>query len=310
MRHDLASMPSVPWATIPEMSAQADAQRPVGVRSGFVWIASYPKSGNTWTRALLHNLIKATSDEDDVQDINSLNRFTVSVSGRELYAQFLGFKPTDRHRAQTAAARHRVQRYVAEQFEGLIFAKTHQALMVDRGSTTIDLGVTAGAIYIVRNPLDVVISLAHHLGQPVDRAIAILATENIELDVTETQVHEVIGSWSQHVASWTRKPHPAIHVMRYEDMLAAPQPTFAALARHLRMSPTSAELADAIDRSAFDRLRAQEDLGGFRERPRQATRFFREGRADQWKDILIPRQVDQIVRIHAEMMTRFGYLPS
>lgn len=278
-------------------------------RSGFVWIASYPKSGNTWTRAFLHNLIRATADETGVQDINGLNRFTVSVSGRELYAGMLGFTPTDRHREQTAAVRHQVQRYVAAQFEGLIFAKTHQALMVDRGSTTIDFDVTAGAIYIVRNPLDVAISLAHHMGQPVDRAIATMATENIELDVTETQVHEVVGSWSQHVASWTRRPHPALHIMRYEDMLGAPQPTFHALARHLLMCPTEAQFADAIDRSSFGQLRAQEDVAGFRERPRHAQRFFREGRAGQWRDILTSRQIDQIVRDHRSQMTRFGYLP-
>lgn len=285
-------------------------QRAVEPRSGFVWLASYPKSGNTWTRAFLHNLFKAISGEDDIQDINGLNRFTVSVSGRDLYAEKLGFRPTDQHREQTAAVRHQVQRYVAEQFEGLIFAKTHQALTVDRGSTTIDFEVTAGAVYIVRNPLDVVISLAHHLGQPVDRAIAIMGTRNIELDVTDIQVHEVIGSWSQHVLSWTRKPHQAIYVMRYEDMLAAPKATFDALARHLLMAPTAAQLADAIDRSSFDRLRAQEEADGFRERPQHLNCFFREGRAGQWKDILTSQQVDRIVRDHREQMARFGYLPA
>lgn len=297
------------WPTNPVTNPRAGRQGKAEPRSGFVWLASYPKSGNTWTRAFLHNLIKTTFDEDDIQDINGLNRFTVSVGGRDLYAEMLGFKPTDRHREQTAAVRHRVQRYVAEQFEGLIFAKTHQALMVDRGSTTIDFEVTAGAIYIVRNPLDVVISLAHHLGQSVDRAIAIMGTRNIELDVTETQVHEVIGSWSQHVLSWTRRPHRAIYIMRYEDMLAAPEATFDALARHLLMSPTAAQLADAIDRSSFDKLRAQEDVDGFRERPRHAGRFFREGRAGQWKDILTARQIDQMVGDHGEQMARFGYLP-
>lgn len=278
-------------------------------RSGIVWLASYPKSGNTWTRAFLHNLFKVISGEGDIQDINELARFTGSLSGRDLYEEILGFKPTGQHREQVAAVRHQVQRYVAEQTKGLIFAKTHQALMVDRGSTTIDFTVTAGAIYIVRNPLDVAISFAHHLGQSIDGAISIMGSKDVELDATGIQVHEVIGSWSQHVRSWTRKPHQAIYLMRYEDMLAAPEATFGALARHLLIAPTAPQLANAIDSSSFEKLRAQEDVGGFRERPQHAERFFREGRAGQWEDILTPQQVDRIVEDHGEQMARFGYLP-
>src|SRR5262249_36967401 len=104
-----------------------------------------------------------------------------------------------------------------------------------------------------------------------------------ETPITAKQVYEVYGSWSQHVTSWTRKPHPAIYVMRYEDMLAEPQKTFGALAPHLLFTPSESELADAIDRSSFERLREQEEKAGFKERPEKAERFFREGRAEQWK---------------------------
>jgi hypothetical protein len=249
------------------------------------------------------------SGEGDTQNINGLNRFTAAVNGRELYAQTLGFKPADEHRDQIAAARHEVQRRTAEQFEGLIFTKAHQALLVDRGFTTINFEVTAGAIYIVRNPLDVAISYAHHLGRSLDEAIAVMGRANAEIPVTETQVHEVVGSWSQHVLSWTHKPHQAIYVMRYEDMLATPELTFGGLARHLLLSPTPGQLADAIDRSSFTRLRAQEESEGFQERPIQTGRFFREGRAGQWRDILTKEQVSKIVEDHGPQMARFDYLP-
>ena len=278
-------------------------------RSGLVWLASYPKSGNTWTRAFLHNLFKGMSGEAGTQDINGLNRFTAAVNGRELYAETLGFKPTDEHRDQIAAARHEVQRRATEQFEGLIFTKTHQALMVDRGSTTINFAVTAGVIYIVRNPLDVAVSYAHHLGCSLDETIAIMGSANAEIPVTETQVYEVLGSWSQHVLSWTHKPHQALCVMRYEDMLATPERTFGELARHLLLTPTPGQLAGAIDRSSFARLRAQEESEGFQERPSETDRFFREGRAGQWKDILTKKQVTRIVEDHGPQMARFGYLP-
>jgi hypothetical protein len=288
-----------------DVSGQARPQP----RSGLVWLASYPRSGNTWTRAFLHNLFKGMSGEAGTQNINELNRFTAAVNGRELYAETLGFRPADEHRDQIAAARHEVQRRTAEQFEGLIFTKTHQALVVDRGSTTINFAVTAGAIYIVRNPLDVAISYAHHLGCPLDETIAVMGRANAEIPVTETQVHEVVGSWSQHVLSWTHKPHQTIYVMRYEDMLATPERTFGGLARHLLLSPTPGQLPDAIERASFALLRAQEDSEGFQERPSQTGRFFREGRAGQWQDILTKEQVARIVKDHGPQMARFGYLP-
>jgi hypothetical protein len=300
---------TMPWQTIAAPYPQQDIGVKKQPRSGFVWLASYPKSGNTWARTFLHNLIGAMSGEAGSQDINKLNRFTASVGNREFYAEILGFKPTDKHRNETAAARHEVQRRIAGQFEGLIFTKTHQALVLDRGSTTINFEVTAGAIYIVRNPLDIAISLAHHLARSVDQAIAIMSTRNSELEVTEAQVHEVIGSWSQHVLSWTRKPHQAIYVMRYEDMLAAPESTFGGLARHLLLAPTPTQLAAAIERSSFDQLRAQEERAGFLEKPKEAERFFRDGRAGQWKELLTPQQIAVIVKDHGEQMARFGYLP-
>jgi hypothetical protein len=45
------------------------------------------------------------------------------------------------------------------------------------------------------------------------------------------------------------------------------------------------------------------------EKPEHAQRFFREGRAGQWKDILSAEQIDRIVSDHREQMARFGYLP-
>lgn len=289
-----------------ETAKRSTAEAP---RSGIVWLASYPKSGNTWTRAFLHNLVRVTSGEAQAQQINELNQFSMTSSATYLFEKVLGFSPTEKHLDQIAAARAGAQEYLADLVEGLIFVKTHQALAVDRGHPTINFSVTSGAIYIIRNPLDVAVSYAHHLAGTVDEAIHLMNTKNAETAVTDKQVYELYGSWSQHVLSWTRKPHRAIYVMRYEDMLTDPQKTFGGLARHLLFTPTEQQLADAIDRSSFDRLREQEEQEGFLERPDVAKRFFREGRTGQWKEVLTPAQVQRIVDAHGEQMQRFGYLP-
>jgi hypothetical protein len=280
-------------------------------KSGIVWIASYLKSGNTWARAFLHNLVKVRNGEGDEQDINEMARFSTWELDKKRYAHFLGFEPDNAiHRSEIAATRHAVHRQVADTSEGLIFVKTHNALVMDRGHPTISFAATAGVVYIIRNPLDVAISYAHHAGVSVDDAIYKMSMTDAETDGSDIAVYEVHGSWSQHVWSWTRKDNRALHVMRYEDMLADPKTRFAALARHLLIDFTPQQLERAIERSSFARLQSQEREKGFRERPPTADgHFFREGRAGQWKEVLTSSQVDRIVRDHGEQMQRFGYLP-
>jgi hypothetical protein len=279
-------------------------------KSGIVWIASYPKSGNTWARAFLHNLVKTRNGESDEQDINEMARFSTWELDKKRYAHFLGFEPDNStHRNEIAATRHAVHRQVADTTEGLIFVKTHNALVMDRGHATVNFAATSGAVYIVRNPLDVAISYAHHAGAPIDDTIEYMSRKDVETEGSDIAVYEVHGSWSQHVWSWTRNNNRALHVMRYEDMLAEPEKSFAALARHLLIEFTPQQLQTAVEHSSFARLQTQEKKRGFRERPPNADgNFFREGRAGQWKDVLTPAQIDRIVRTHGEQMRRFGYL--
>lgn len=289
------------------MTAQAAAA--TTPQSGLVWLASYPKSGNTWTRTLLSNLVTIMGGEQEPLDINSINRFSVGENITSFYKDILGYAPGPQHRKEIDETRHQVQAAIADQFEGLIFVKTHNALVIDRRYPVINFAVTSGAVYIVRNPLDVAISLAHHMGRTIDEAIEVMATRDMETPINDKRVHEIWGSWSQNVESWTRKPHRAIYVMRYEDMLSDPVKIFGGLARHLLLNPTPEELRLAIERASFESVQAQEDAEGFHEKPKQAKRFFREGRAGQWKDVLSERQVARITEVHREQMERFGYWP-
>jgi hypothetical protein len=99
-----------------------------------------------------------------------------------------------------------------------------------------------------------------------------------------------------------------VHLMRYEDMLANPERSFAALARFLRLAPSEEQLKRAIAKSSFTELRRQEEERGFKERPEVAQQFFREGRAGQWQKALTQQQIADICSVHAPIMQRFGYL--
>ncbi|MCP4183841.1 MAG: sulfotransferase domain-containing protein [Hyphomicrobiales bacterium] len=277
---------------------------------GIIWLASYPKSGNTWTRNFLHNLINVMAGEElGIQDINKMNHLsTWEISGKS-YEKLLDKNLNQCTREEIASVRHQVQQQIADDADGLAFVKTHHALVMDRKKPTINFDVTCGAIYIVRNPLDVAISFSHHLNASIDEAIEQMAIEGLETPINEKSVYEVYSSWSQHVESWTRKPQRTIYVMRYEDMLSEPETTFRGLAHHLLLEPSIIQLERSIELSSFEKLQSQETEKGFREKPKDAKLFFRSGRANQWREELNGQQIDRIVKAHRKQMERFNYYP-
>jgi hypothetical protein len=181
--------------------------------------------------------------------------------------------------------------------------------MEAHGFPTVTFEVTAGAIYVVRNPLDVAISYAHHLGASIEDAIGYMAKARAQVPASNNHVHELLGSWSEHVESWTAKPNAALHVVRYEDMLMKPQTAFGGIVRFLGLQVPRERLERAIARSSFRVLQEQERRHGFKEKGEKADRFFREGKSGKWRKILTAEQVERVISAHSQQMQRFGYFP-
>lgn len=282
---------------------------------GIIWIASYPRSGNTWMRAFLNSLFKVMRDPSSEEiDINRIEEGSLVENAAALYPRFLGKPVSAATPAEIAAARPRVQAALVESAGRPIYLKTHNANALDHGSPLINMGVSLGAIYIVRNPLDVAISYAHLSNAPVDQVIDRMATSGWGVESSREKglekVRVVMGSWSENVASWTGRPHPAVLVVRYEDMVEKPRATFARIAHHLGATPSVEQLRRALAMTDFNRLRAQEAASGFNEKPdKSVAPFFREGRAGQWREVLSADQVSRIVSAHRPLMKRFDYLP-
>ncbi len=277
---------------------------------GIIWIASYPRSGNTWTRAFINNLLHiiANPDHSDI-DLNRVEPWTASENTTEHYTRFLKKPGHSALPSEIAALRPRIQAELARQANRPIYVKTHNANAIDHGHPLINQGVTAGAVYLVRNPLDVAISLAHYGDQSIDKAIADMATPGFGVNSTRNYIRTVWGSWSEHVGSWAGRPNPATLVTRYEDLVANPHDSFAAIARHLTLQPTPEQIDRAVGLIRFERLREKEAASGFVEKPNYTDRFFREGRVGQWRERLTEEQIARVVKAHHPLMRRFGYLP-
>ncbi|HUB44746.1 MAG TPA: sulfotransferase domain-containing protein [Acetobacteraceae bacterium] len=271
-----------------------------------VWIASYPKSGNTWIRAFLHNYIRQPAAP---YDINRLTDLTASDVNAERYIRYDPRPASQYSVADVQRMRPLVQRDLMALDPSLVFVKTHNARLLVAGAPLITPEVTAGAIYVVRDPRDIAVSYSRHRGQSIDDTIAFMANRQAATGGTDSKVHEWLGTWSLHVESWTARPDPRVHVMRYESLIAAASATFGPLIGWLGQDPPPGRLDRAIRFSSFAELRAQEEARGFNERVPEATgRFFGAGQPGHWRSALTPAQRARIEHDHAAAMQRFGYL--
>ncbi|MGX1198152.1 sulfotransferase domain-containing protein [Parvibaculum sp. MBR-TMA-1.3b-4.2] len=271
-----------------------------------IWLASYPKSGNTWMRSFLHNLLRGGSTP---VDINRMADFCLGESDASWYAPRAPKTVGDLTPEELAAIRPIVHQDFTTAFPDSVFVKTHNFLGESFGYPIHNMDVTAGAIYIVRNPLDITLSAANHFGLTTDEAIDFMSDPDAMTGGNDRHVFEYLSSWSFHVQSWTQNPNPQLLVVRYEDLIRKPRKHFKQVAGFLGLKPPAERLERAIKFSSFKVLKAQEEKSGFQEKSKASDKFFREGKAEQWKEKLTPKQIRRVIDNHREQMERFDYVP-
>src|SRR6056300_989710 len=132
------------------------------------WLASYPKSGNTWTRAFIANLL---NEDPDPVDINELNTGAIA-SGREWVQAAFDFDIDELTHDEVDQLRPHAYRWLSDRAANYEYHKTHDAFSYVDEEGRLPLfppEATAGALVIVRNPLDVAVSFAHHNASTIDK---------------------------------------------------------------------------------------------------------------------------------------------
>jgi aryl sulfotransferase len=277
-----------------------------------VWLASYPKSGNTWMRALLANL---KTGDDTPSDINRLGRRYGIASSRGLFEdQTLldsGLLTDDEVDALRPGV-HRSWAGLAGQAGDSFVMKCHDAYTRCGDGTPLLGGAEGarGAIVVVRDPRDVALSLADHRGTSVDDAIELICDPLGTIGRTtrsgRAQLRQRLLDWSGHVASWLDQTDIPVHLTRYEDMQADAAAALADVARFTGISATDRQLSKSVRASTFEAMRRTEDAEGFVE-ARSGTKFFRRGEVGGWRTMLSIDQIGRIERVHGRMMERIHY---
>lgn len=277
-----------------------------------VWLASYPKSGNTWFRAFLANLLR---DSDKPVSINELETGPIASARMPLDAA-LGYESANLTFDEVDHLRREWYLWQAKESGSTLFFKVHDAYtLLSNGLPLFPPEATVAILYIVRNPLDVCVSYAHHGGKSdYRRTLEAMCRPAFAMcsrrDRFHDQLRQRMLSWSEHVASWTQAPGHLVHLVRYEDMKHTPKETFTAAADFLGLPGDPQRIQKALEFSRFEELQKQEGKSGFRERLHADRQFFRKGQVGSWREALSPDQVERMVQAHRNTMVRLGYLDS
>ena len=276
-----------------------------------VWLASYPKSGNTWFRIFLSHLIM----DHDLHFVNVNNQlYTPISSAREILERYSGFESSLLTHDETDILRRDVYLREAEEYGGkFLFKKCHDAYVkASDGQWMFPAEATKCCIYLIRNPFDVAVSLFFHNNTGINDAVAALNNDNYAFcagrQALFNQLRQRMGTWSEHVASWENAPDMDVHIMRYEDMEADPVETFFKTVEFIGMKRSKEAVEKALELSSMNKLKKYEQEYGFREKPANAENFFRKGKAGDWKNHLTEDHIKSIIGKNEDVMRKFGYL--
>ena len=284
-----------------------------------VWLASYPKRGNTWLRAFISNLLSKSTGNNSLENITKIRSYPLTDNFYNLMDEFNDFK-------KIAANWERSQDIINLQRKINIFKTHHQLCKIDNFLFT-NYKNSLAAIYIVRDPRNVITSLIHHYSlENYDNALKFICDEHRfsgRLDKKEnikmrTEFPTYISSWQNHFNSWKNFKKNFL-LIKYEDLINKPEKTFRKLSKYLtkilNINIDDKKINDAILKSSFSSLQKSENKFGFSEAPISTTtneskRFFNLGPENNWQKLLPHKTKKEIEKKFKKEMVELGYLIS
>ena len=283
-----------------------------------IWLASYPKSGNTFLRTLLTSYFFTKDGNFSFEVLKNIKQFPDNGVFEKLGIDISNEKEV-------------IKNYIKVQEEtnkrdgkAIRFLKTHSTLQDMDGYKFTDLNNCLGAIYIVRDPRNIATSYSNHEQTSLDEAIERIKKFRIIGGIkdskdrkSETITH--VGSWSSHYASWKEfKKVDRYLLIKYEDLLKDTEKTFSKVLNFIykitktKLDLDKNKLKNVLKTTTFDNLKNLEKNSNFPEANTglngKKITFFKYGAKNNWKDFLTSKNIKTLEDSFKKEMEELGYL--
>ena len=275
-----------------------------------IWIASYPKSGNTLIRSLIYSLIASPNGELDLSKLSFIPnynqfRFFEKLINEEERFDVKKISDMWRKSQENIITKGKIK-----------FLKTHNANCIINQNHFTSKNTTAGVIYIVRDPRDVLLSASRHFSVDHNWMKKFMFDKNAKLMPRPNLKHEVItilGSWSDNYKSWLNSKNCLL--IKYEDILNDKKKVVSDLIKYinnfLKIEISQNKIDKAIETTSFENMKKQEERGLFKENvfnKKKKINFFNKGLSKSWVENLNKNIQIEIEKEFQEEMKHLGYL--
>ena len=276
------------------------------------WLASYPKSGNTWVRMFWRSYFLPSNQ---VFSLNKRGNMDLEVFGFPTPQQ-LKDANIDHVNFENIAKNWITLQDIINLNGKLNFLKTHNGNFSMNNYPFTNTDNTIGGIYIVRDPRDVVLSNANHFGVDNEESARMLIDmesyeiEDFDVEKKEKFRKSIMGSWSANYLSWKNYKGRKIHLMKYENLVENPKKAFTNMLEYMKsifpVNIDSDRVEKAVEETSFNKLQSMENKDGFIEVG--MGKFFRKGKVGEWKEKLDPKLAKQIEDHFRNEMIELDYL--
>ena len=282
-----------------------------------IWLASYPKSGNTLVRALLSSYFFSKDGIFNFKLIKYIKQFPNAGLFENLGINIENDKEVVKNYIK-------VQESI-NQKNSIQFLKTHSYLFNIDNNPFTDLNNTLGAIYIVRDPRNVVTSYAHHYNISIEES-ALRMTNSVHYGGDIKSKHEAdrakvyLGSWSSNFNSWKSfEPVGKYLLIKYEELISNREETLIKILKYIHklkkinFVPDNKKLKKVLESTTFEKMKSEEEKVGFSESrtnliTSEKIPFFNLGPKNKWQNILEPKIIKKIENSFSVEMKELGYL--